>query len=355
MEAKATFLSLVGKREEWYVSYPPSDRDPTSPSKQSYHVTLVTTSMERELQDTVFSTIALGIDRMFSTENPKVLYNKTFWDARWEEATFSLFRALGFVQYYNSKPGAGAAEAELRLTLFTPLLKVVTNSASMMLAKDRPGEEGLEYASSFSVEVAAEERRHMPGRKPEVDYLISGFIDVDLEPLYVIPVEARRLHTQSDIGQLCQYVSMLSVCGYHNISNIAQGMIIDSHTIRFAFGCLSLEDGSPLPIILVSPAVPWRYDNSINKAVFVAMCMFHIFSAKRHVIAEDVDKWQHSFGAGLWKRMVAIARKLSEKMYIPRRSLSQEFNVLDKIASLQKEVAELREIINSPPRKVPKH
>ena len=112
---------------------------------------------------------------MFSTENSKVFYNKTFWEARWEEATFSLFRSLGFVQYYNSKPGAGAAEAELRLTLFTPLLKVVTNSAFMMLAKEWSGEEGLEYASSFSIEVATEERRHMSGRKPEVDYLMNRY------------------------------------------------------------------------------------------------------------------------------------------------------------------------------------
>ena len=62
----------------------------------------------------------------------------------------------------------------------------------------------------------------MPGRKPEIDYLISALVDVDIEPLYVIPVEAKR-HTIGDIGQLCQYASMLSACGYHNITNIAQG------------------------------------------------------------------------------------------------------------------------------------
>ena len=168
------------------------------------------------------------------------------------------------------------AEVELRLTLFTPLLKVVTNSASMMLTKDwNPGQEGLEYALSFSTEVTAEERRHMLGRKPVFYYLISAFVDIDLEPLYVIPVEAKRLHTIGDIGQLCQYVSMLSACGYHNITNIAQGMITESHAIRFAFGCLSLQNGSPLPIILVSPAVPWRYDNTIiliNRSLLLCVC-----------------------------------------------------------------------------------
>ena len=97
VEVKATFLSLMGKREEWYVSYPPSEGGQTTPSKQSYHVIQVTTGIETELQDAIFSTISSGIERMFAAE--KVLYN-TFWNTLWEKATFELLRSLRLVQLH---------------------------------------------------------------------------------------------------------------------------------------------------------------------------------------------------------------------------------------------------------------
>ena len=105
---------------------------------------------------------------------------------------------------------SGSSEAEMRRILFTPFLVNVAHCASSMVLTDSTnvhvGAE-MEYASYFPVEVTSEGRPYTRGRNPQVDYLISGFIDD--EPLCVIPVEGKKKITIKHMPQISHYVATM--------------------------------------------------------------------------------------------------------------------------------------------------
>lgn len=136
------------------------------------------------------------------------------------------------------------SEAELRANLLQALLKNITHCASLMtyLPLGKGSEEpqvphdakakSIEYASSFSVKVNMEARQNRRGRKPHVDYVISGFSNDTL--LYVIPVEAKKVMTIEHMSQLAHYVS--TMC---STSCAGVGLLIDSTKVCIAFSMLS--------------------------------------------------------------------------------------------------------------------
>ena len=79
--------------------------------------------------------------------------------------------------------------------LLTPLLENVAHCVSHMVLTDSAVQIGAEKecASSFAVEVSTEARPHLRGRKPHVDYVISGIVEG--EAMYIIPVEGKKKYS----------------------------------------------------------------------------------------------------------------------------------------------------------------
>ena len=57
---------------------------------------------------------------------------------------------------------------------------------------------GFYYKSFFQSQTKTESRKNTRGRKPCVDYTMSGIVDKDV--VYVIPVEAKKKLCQADMA-----------------------------------------------------------------------------------------------------------------------------------------------------------
>ena len=68
--------------------------------------------------------------------------------------------------------------------------------------------------------------------KPRVDYMLSGFLGN--EPVYLIPVEAKKKFRIDDFAQIAQYVA-ITVNGNYRQKLISVGMLIDSTNVCFVF------------------------------------------------------------------------------------------------------------------------
>lgn len=129
---------------------------------------------------------------------------------------------------------AAASEAEIKRLLLTPLLESVAHCASSMVLPDSTAalSNEKEYATSFAVEVNTEKRPHQQGRKPHVDYFISGICDDDI--LYAIPVEAKKHITVTQMPQLAHYVSTMGSRKPRQPCS-STGMLIDGMQVCIAF------------------------------------------------------------------------------------------------------------------------
>ena len=145
------------------------------------------------------------------------------------------------------------SEADVRHELISPLLKRVPHSMSeIVLPASNPEEQ--EYALSLVVESATERRLHTPGSKPTVDHCLVGRTERQI--LYKVPVEAKKMFTFNDMGQLAYYMGQLAKVGGNNTEI---GLLMDETRLKIAVAPLCLSEGPlPLPIIILSPSVTWR-------------------------------------------------------------------------------------------------
>ena len=131
-------------------------------------------------------------------------------------------------------------EEQVRHDLLSPLLERAANSASLMYVRqtaeiNRDYESGLgitEYICTFSLETTTEARQGQRGRKPSVDYAITGFVHG--EPLYFISIEAKSKMCIGHMAQLSQYMSTTSKSRYRT-AYASVGVLIDQTDVVFAF------------------------------------------------------------------------------------------------------------------------
>lgn len=79
--------------------------------------------------------------------------------------------------------GSHPRENEIKEALLSPFLSSVGHSASML-----PGSNDIEFSTHFFIEQAVK-ARGVPGRRPEIDYVIHGE-DMKGNILYAIPTVA---------------------------------------------------------------------------------------------------------------------------------------------------------------------
>ena len=178
-------------------------------------------AVKKQLQN-----VGKGVDEIFSL--PNTLHNAEFWRSYFQGLLFDLCLGLSICRGHTS-------EAEICHYLLTPLLKKIAHAASMSLAP-RDGN-CLEYCSALGRETQAAESDKR-GRKPEVDYTMTGFVEND--PMYIIPVEAKKKITEKHISQLSQYMGTLVNGRY--VGGCTVGMLIDHSTVRLAFSPLATND-----------------------------------------------------------------------------------------------------------------
>ena len=131
----------------------------------------------------VLDEIRQEIETAFSPER-SALFNTSFWGALAQNLRLRLASGLAWV---NTK---SKSEAEIRAHLLHPLLQRIAHCASNMTVQLAETPLNIKYASSLALELPSEVRIGKRRRKPEVDFVISGFVQDD--PLYIIPIEAMK-------------------------------------------------------------------------------------------------------------------------------------------------------------------
>ena len=117
-----------------------------------------------------------------------------------------------------------ASEAEVRVQLLDPLLKRMAYSAQCIAVE---GYTGDVFSSALSIEVNTEEPER-PGRRPQVDYLMSAHAGETL--LYCIPVEAKSTMPKKHVTQLSVYQATVSTR-----DRVGLGLLVDKDKVRFSF------------------------------------------------------------------------------------------------------------------------
>ena len=98
-------------------------------------------------------------------------------------------------------------------------------------------------------EQKTEERQHVQGSKPQVDFLIISQAE---DVLYLVPIETKK---QKDMAQLAQHMSPVG----QQISNTCVGYLLDED---------SLQQKVLLPI---APALNWCHNTSLDSSVWLSV------------------------------------------------------------------------------------
>ena len=286
---------------------------------------------KKDLFFPVIDHIKLGFVDLFSN-GKEILHNRTFWSQFFHSLVFELSAGL------EVHPGPPRNEAEVRHQLLTPLLNKATHCASMMKAPGDFNGAEMEYSTQFNLETKTDSTG-TPGRKPEVDYLLSGY--VGNEAVYRIPAESKVKMEPSDMAQLSQYMSTMTN-GKYISSNVTQGVLLDETLVRFAFSALFLDkEGKciPLPIVLISPPLKWRERTALDRGVCIGICLLHSLQMERMSVSKQ---WQKSFGKPTWDEIIQFATMVYDKNFEVSHSKSEfPYNVLHELEKLKQRVEEL--------------
>ena len=278
----------------------------------------------------VIDHIKQGFVDLFSN-GKEILHNRTFWSQFFNSLVFEL--SAGLVH-----PGPPRNEAEVRHQLLTPLLNKAAHCASMMKAPGDFNGAEMEYSTHFNLETKTDSTG-TPGRKPEVDYMLSGY--VGNEAVYRIPAESKVKMQASDMSQLSQYMSTMTN-GKYISRNVTQGILLDDSFVRFAFSAIFVgkEDKCmPLPIVLISPPLKWRERTALDRGVCVGICLLHSLQIERMSVSKQ---WQKSFGKPAWDEIIQFATMVYETKFEVSPSKSElPYDVLQELEKLKQRVEEL--------------
>ena len=88
--------------------------------------------------------------------------------------------------------------------------------------------------------------------------------------------------------QIAQYLSTLGRKEPFIGGRVGVGILLDNSNIHFMFAPFMLENKVHLPIVLISPPLPWKSGIMLTRGVCVAMCLIQALSAQR-LIADEAQ------------------------------------------------------------------
>ena len=317
----------------WFVCFPSTDNPrPPPPSEKTYVVSQVNSfkkSARVPMLDAV-GYIGEGINQIFCV--PDALYNASYWRRFVNTLSQELTTTGGLMESHSR------SEAEVTTDLLVPLLTRIAHASSMALSPAKFDPQESVYTSALHSQTPTEERRHVRGRKPSVDFTMFGQVDGDA--MYLIPIEAKKKICQDDMSQLAQYMTTM-INGRYIRSNTTMGMLVDYNTVVFAFSCLCLDKDTPLPVVFLTPAMKWRSGPVLSRAVCVAMSLMHNLQLKRQPAGEE---WERCLGSDTWKVLQTVALRVKEKKFtLPKLVPGTQVDLLQVMEGMYTELHTLRE------------
>ena len=222
----------------------------------------------------VLQALQQGVQKLFQGR----AHNVTYWAEQMSRVVFKLSGAL--VDTCRVEVSSHPREAEVREALLSPFLSAIAHSASMIPESGKT----VEFTTRFFVEQPVETSGGIPGRKPEIDYIIRGE-DMQGRILYAIPTEAKAQASLDDCKQLASYMCKL-MTAKDIAANVLVGLLIDHQDIRLAFSVFRVDD-MPLPLTIVGPAMKWRDGVNLVQPTCCALALMYLFSMERVVVTLD--------------------------------------------------------------------
>ena len=270
-EAKEQLLSRF-QSGIWQVIIPTSEKSlGTAPSDASKFYTVK--EMDSKFSF-VLQALQQGVQKLFQGR----AHNVTYWAEQMSRVVFKLSGAL--VDTCRVEVSSHPREAEVREALLSPFLSAIAHSASMIPESGKT----VEFTTHFFVEQPVETSGGIPGRKPEIDYIIRGE-DMQGRILYAIPTEAKAQASLDDCKQLASYKCKL-MTAKDIAPNVLVGLLIDHQDIRLAFSVFRVDD-MPLPLTIVGPAMKWRDGVKLVQPTCCALALMYLFSMERVVVTLD--------------------------------------------------------------------
>ena len=164
---------------------------------------------------------------------------------------------------------------EVKIALLTPLLRSIARSASVF-----PGGAVSSFKMLFNVESVTEQRVHIPGTKPGVDYLIKGVESSGVNNCkYLIPVEGKGLLKLKHCLQLASYMCRTNTCQDLR-GQVHLGICIELIKISSFFLFSPLEHHRrPLPIFYQSPPFTWRNNLELKRESCLLLALAYLLHA----------------------------------------------------------------------------
>ena len=196
-KAQQSLISRFQSTTNWKVIIPASSPCIGAPSKSSsYDFCHVEFSPSRQF---VLNYLRPEMEAIFDNWS----HSETFWDDQLANILTMIGGRLIDVSILDETDIH--YETEVKIALLTPLLRSIAQSASVLPEKD--GGAVSSFKTLFNVESVTEQRVHIPGTKPSVDYLIKGVESSGVNNCkYLIPVEGKGLLKLKHCQQLASYV-----------------------------------------------------------------------------------------------------------------------------------------------------
>ena len=123
-------------------------------------------------------------------------------------------------------------------------------------------------------------------------------------------------------------------------SRVGIGLLIDRSQVSLALSCVGATFHSKLislPIVLLSPGMPWRDHCTLLGLPCIALCMLLFFHVQRKNIDRDIEEWRTAFGE-IWPRVEARAQSNAD--------LETQRTYTETLSTLQSDVNNLEDRLN---------
>ena len=277
----------------------------------------------------------------------KIFMKRGHADSFWDEFTLNVTHKLGLTYRKTRRLNgtlASYSEAQLQQNILNPILKEVSNAASII-----PDIEHETIKTDFIIEDEVEMHEGRSGQKPTVDAMIQ-VSNKDDKVVACVPVEMKIDIGIKHYSQIACYMNKLSTVE-DIASYVMVGVIIDNKQFRLAFSvyCDKHTESVPLPIVHISPPVEWRSDNSLcsiyPQSMLTLACTFLIGQLKRLPFSEEYPTLRGEPSAEDIIEMGNILIRSPHIIHKPVREVANELSLKRQVDKLTEDMKKVKERI----------
>ena len=305
---------LCSRKEGWSTIVPIDPQAAVhAPSESKNHYSVLP-----GVPDEVLTHLKHGFHKLFD----KPCYN----NVALESAVGGIIHDLSFpIIAYRGR--GEPKEASVREGLILPILSTIYQHAPMIPTNTSSDLFDVRLVPEDKIEL----RRSSPGRRPEIDYIISIENSGNGTIIKFILVEVKKKPATQQLQQLASYAGKVGTCEKFQGQTLVS-VLIDPEYYCLGFSVYKNTEGQSLPMLYVTRPVPWRHKSehplAICKSAIMLLSVLHLIDTPRLILQKVPQE------------IAEVTRILYDKPYEPiqsvvRHSFSQ---LAEEVAALKREL-----------------